>query len=380
MPKNSLVSITIDEIKQGTQPDPTPAPLGVNIIPTGPAIQMTTKSIIYADDLQRLAEQEKQTNKAIKKIEYNEKSIAVIRDLGKDKEQKISIKLLNTDILTSEGTNALKLYLYAFDQINKQAVFNGKLVKNEISLSVKELVKDGIYSSPAYARKVLKKAGLALGSIQILGEVHKGKKLNRQTLITVFPAIDNKIERGALTLTLNEKINWDFFALGYTAFPKEFYKLKGRPFTLAHYIQTLARQNCQKIRDTGGFNISLKAVHNYLRLPPIEKVRNTRRDIIQPIEDAINDIETALPGEISIDICNTSGNLTEYLKGNINIEFYGNLLIYFSGLADTRTEKIEQNKKRREKIENKGRALAYKEQLQAAARGSDPEKDPAADE
>ena len=164
MPENNIVSFPIDNITQKTHQTPKPAPLDVNTIPTGPAIQMTTKSIIYADDLPRLARQEKQISKGIKKIESNADSIAFIKDLGRDREQKISLKLLNTDVLTREGTNALKLFLYTFDKINKQAVYNGKLVKNEISLSVNDLVRDGIYSSPAYARKVLKKAVLALSA------------------------------------------------------------------------------------------------------------------------------------------------------------------------------------------------------------------------
>lgn len=380
MPKNNLVSITIDERKQGTQPGPQPAPLGVNTIPTGPAIQMATKSIIYADDLPRLARQEKQISKGIKKIEYSADSIAFTKALGQDREQIISIKLLNIDRLTSEGTNALKLFLYAFDQINKQAVFNGKLVKNEISLSVNELVRDGIYKSPAYARKVLKKAGAALGDIKILGETYTGKKLNQQTTITIFPTIYNKIASGSLTLKISDDITWDFFAIGYTAFPKELYKLKGRPFTLAYYIQTLARQNCRKIRDTGGFNLSLQAVHNYLRLPPVSETKNARRDIITPIEDAIREIEAALQGQIDIDVCNANEtNINEYIKGNLNIIFSGDLLAYFSGLANTRGEQIEQAKKRKERIETKAKALAYKE-MKKADRGTNPGPDPPAQE
>ena len=382
MPENNIISFYIDNITQKKNQTPKPAPLDVNTIPTGPAIQMATKSIIYADDLPRLARQEKQISKGIKKIEYSADSIAFTKALGQDREQIISIKLLNIDRLTSEGTNALKLFLYAFDQINKQAVFNGKLVKNEISLSVNELVRDGIYKSPAYARKVLKKAGAALGDIKILGETYTGKRLNQQTTITIFPTIYNKIASGSLTLKISDDITWDFFAIGYTAFPKELYKLKGRPFTLAYYIQTLARQktNCRKIRETGGFNIGLQAVHNYLRLPPVSETKNARRDIITPIEDAIREIEEALHGQIDIDVCNAGdSNINSYMQGNINVMFSGDLLAYFSGLADTRGELIAQAIKRKERIETKAKALAYKEMLQAT-RGTDPGPDPTAQE
>ena len=331
-------------------------PEASNMIPSSAAVLQGAQTIIHADDLPGLAVLIKAGSNNVKEVRSSETQLTVIRGTKK-KAQRIAMAIGDPKAFSRDNTNILRLYIYAINQINRQAVTNGKITKRFIYLDPADFVRTGVYKNKHVARKEMLAAAAALKTLWFEGEITIGKDTITQMEVPIFDAIGKKFVRGLLPMGISEKLNWEFFATTYVPFPESLYKLKGRPLSLATYIQLLACNNCERIRETNGFNISVKAVHSWLNLPGIDECKNPNRDIITQIENATAEIEKAVP-EIDIDVCNTGdGSIKDYMRGHINIMYSGTLLEFFKKRADTKTEIILKNAKRKESIVKKAQAL-----------------------
>ena len=157
-----------------------------------------------------------------------------------------------------------------------------------------------------------------------------------------------RLDNGFVTLSVNENFNMEFIAPYFTVFPRFAYALSNNAFTLVRYIFFIARQNAQAIKDKGKFTISLENIRENLGLPSPEEVKNRRyrQLIIDPIANAIEEIEDALQNvpeakEYGFTITpygTDTSSINEWLKGYLEIGLNGDFAETFIRLA-TKAEK-----------------------------------------
>lgn len=197
----------------------------------------------------------------------------------------------------------------------------------EVGFSLQELVDLGMYSTTSNAIRGIKEFFAQQKQTTISGTFQKGRKTIREEGGILF--YHYHIENGYVKLSVNENFNLDFITNYYTVFPRFAYALSINAFSLVRYIFFLARQNTQPIRDKGKFTISLDAVRENLGLPAPEDVKNRRyrQLIIEPIEQAIEEIENALQtvpeaknyGFTITPVVSDTGNINQWLEGYLEI-------------------------------------------------------------
>ena len=143
--------VTQQESEQGKpkriQPAPAAPVLGAypdagNMIPSSPAVLQGAQTIIHADNLQALAEQVKEGSHNVKEVKSSENQLTIIRE-KKKKPQRIATAIEDPAAFIRDNVNILRLYIYAINQINRQAVSNGKITKRTIYLNPVDFVEAG---------------------------------------------------------------------------------------------------------------------------------------------------------------------------------------------------------------------------------------------
>lgn len=190
-----------------------------------------------------------------------------------------------------------KMLNFLLMKINEQVYHNNELSRNYITFTLRELTEEyKISKHIEAARTAFEQAIDALTSIKIRGFTLKGKKRIEQSTIAVLFTYGT-IENGVCVVGISDRINWQFILDTYTILPKAYYQLSAAAADLLYYIFQQARQNCEKIKENGKFNIGLRAVQNYLNLPSENDNRRPAQTIRRPIEEAITAIEEACKGE-----------------------------------------------------------------------------------
>lgn len=252
----------------------------------------------------------------------------------------------NVDDLVKRYDKSLKKIFAFLLQRANQTYFH------EACFSLDELVEIGIYSNTDSARVGLNKAMKKLTSIKISGEVKKGKKVVKNGLHVLFTGYE--IERGYCTVYINPKFNIPFIAQYFTLLPNWSYRLNNKAFSLIEYIFYLARQtaNTKNLKEKGHFNIGFSAINDYLQQPTPKETKNHTRDIIDPILNAITEIEEAQE-DTSFTFTPRYNfdykNAVEFLKGYLQIEFTGEALEYFIARANDQEQEFKKVQKRKEK-------------------------------
>ena len=233
-----------------------------------------------------------------------------------------------------------KILLFALQKMTAQ---NNPL---EVGFSLQELVDLGMYYDTSTARRAVKEFFAQQKLTTLSGTVKKGRKTVKEEGGILF--YHYKINNGFVTLSVNENFNLDFIANYFTVFPRFAYALSNNAFSFVRYIFFLARQNTQAIKDTGIFTISLENIRENLGLPSVNEVNNRkyRQFIIEPIENAIEEVEEALLNVseakeygFTITPCGTdTSNIREWLQGYLEIGLNGDFAETFIRLA-TKAEK-----------------------------------------
>lgn len=256
------------------------------------------------------------------------------------------------EYLQKNNTPFLKVLLFI---LQKMAAQNFPL---EVGFSLKELVSLGIYSNTNNARRAFKEFFNQQKKITLTGEVKKGRQTIKEEGGILF--YHYEIKNGYVKLSVNENFNMEFIAPYFTVFPRFIYGLKNNnAFSLGYYIFYLARQNTKSIKEKGTFTINLDTVRDHLGLPTVEEARQSGRKykqyIIDPIEDAIKDIEMALLNVPEAKDCNftitpyipETSNINEWLDGYLEIGLKGDFaktFIEISTKAEQKKEKFEKLK------------------------------------
>lgn len=237
--------------------------------------------------------------------------------------------------LTKTNKTFTKILLFALQKMTAQ---NNPL---EVGFSLQELVDLGMYYDTSTARRAVKEFFAQQKLTTLSGTVKKGRKTIKEEGGILF--YHYKINNGFVTLSVNENFNLDFLAPYFTVFPRFAYALSNNAFSLVRYIFFLARQNTQAIKDKGSFTISLENIRENLGLPSVDEVKNRkyRQFIIEPIENAIEEVENALMNVpeakeygFTITPCGTdTSNIREWLQGYLEIGLNGDFAETFIRIA-----------------------------------------------
>ena len=263
------------------------------------------------------------------------------------------------DITKLSGYNKSikKIFAFALVKTNEQAYSDGVFRQNYITFPLKELLEVGVYKNIRAARAGYEDAMRALTSLKFSGKISQGKKAaaTQAKIEVLFTGAE--ISNGECKIYLNERINWQYVAPFYTMIPAFYFALPTKAADLLFYVFYLARQNQEKIRDNGYFNINNRSIAQFLGLPDESEAKNPSRDIRQRIEEAIEGIEKKIltsgeKGALMLTPCNgDSTTIKDYLdNGYLKVEIAGSYAPFFINGANQKTRSIEAARRKREKI------------------------------
>ena len=285
---------------------------------------------------------------------------------------KVTIELADIDKLTGSNKPAKKLFVLSLIKANEQAIFDGQLTKDYISFPLQELIDIGFYKTPQSARMGFKAGMDALTSLKIKGHIQQTKKRGSSidALEVLFTGAN--IKGGQCTVYFNPRISWSFIAQYFTILPRYYFKLPNRASDLLYYIFFLARQNTKDIEERGYFTIGFRAIQHRLQLPSEVGLNNPQRDIKQPIEDAIEALETEHSKlyhntEFSLlPVYDEAASVKDFLdNGYLKVTLTGAFAETYIAISKDTAKQIEAAQKRQARITEKAVAIKTAKALEA---------------
>jgi len=339
-------------------------------MPDSPASNLILETLVAGADIADLPERKRQVNHAAK-LEVLESGKRRQVSLKNQKAQ-VTIELADIDKLTGSNKPAKKLFVLSLIKANEQAIYEGQLTKNYVSFPLQELIDTGFYSTPQSARKGFNSGMDTLTSLKIKGHIQQTKKKGStiEALEVLFTGA--RIERGQCMIFFNERINWSFIAQYFTILPRYYFRLPNRASDLLYYIFYLARQHTRDIEGRGYFTIGFRTIQHRLQLPNERGNPNPQRDIKQPIEDAIEELETEHSKRYGntefslLPVCNDTAPIAEYLdNGYLKVGLSGTFAEAFIAISKDTAKQIEAAQKRQARITEKAVAINTAKKLEA---------------
>ena len=285
---------------------------------------------------------------------------------------KVTIELADIDKMTGSNKPAKKLFVLSLIKANEQAIFDGQLTKDYISFPLQELIDIGFYKTPQSARTGFKAGMDALTSLKIKGHIQQTKKRGSSidALEVLFTGAN--IKGGQCTVYFNPRISWSFIAQYFTILPRYYFKLPNRASDLLYYIFFLARQHTKDIEERGYFTIGFRAIQHRLQLPSEVGLNNPQRDIKQPIEDAIEALETEHSKlyhntEFSLlPVYDEAASVKDFLdNGYLKVTLTGAFAETYIAISKDTAKQIEAAQKRQARITEKAVAIKTAKALEA---------------
>lgn len=256
-----------------------------------------------------------------------------------------SITIINKDLIQS--TAAMKLFVFLLAKANQQN-FNPT-----IHFQLQELVNIGWYNHINNARTGFKTHIAAVQSLQMAGEIKKGKRNVKQEGGVLF--YNHKIDQNGVTVWVNENFNLEYLASYYTVLPSWSWALNNNAFEILLYIFMKSRTE-----RTDNFNLSFAIIRERLALPTKEEYTEKGEKwkpgqyVKKPIIDTVENLKTAI--EINSDknikiephyIVNDK-ELDEWLKGYITITISGEYSDKLKEIQKKQNKIIAANTERKE--------------------------------
>ncbi len=288
---------------------------------------------------------------------------------------KVTIELADIDKMTGSNKPAKKLFVLSLIKANEQAIFDGQLTKDYISFPLQELIDIGFYKTPQSARTGFKAGMDALTSLKIKGHIQQTKKRGSSidALEVLFTGAN--IKNGQCTVYFNPRISWSFIAQYFTILPRYYFKLPNRASDLLYYIFFLARQHTRDIEERGYFTIGFRAIQHRLQLPSEIDNGNPYRTIKQPIEEAIEELETEhslLYGNTEfslLPVYDEAASIKDYLdNGYLRVGLTGAFAQTYIEISKDTAKQIEQAEKRQARITEKAVAIKTAKAIEDAER------------
>ena len=288
---------------------------------------------------------------------------------------KVTIELADIDKMTGSNKPAKKLFVLSLIKANEQAIFDGQLTKDYISFPLQELIDIGFYKTPQSARTGFKAGMDALTSLKIKGHIQQTKKRGStiDALEVLFTGAN--IKNGQCTVYFNPRISWSFIAQYFTILPRYYFKLPNRASDLLYYIFFLARQHTRDIEERGYFTIGFRAIQHRLQLPSEIDNGNPYRTIKQPIEEAIEELETehsllyGNPEFSLLPVYDEAASIKDYLdNGYLRVGLTGAFAQTYIEISKDTAKQIEQAEKRQARITEKAVAIKTAKAIEDAER------------
>lgn len=308
----------------------------------------------------------------IKTERKTDNGVTTVRYTRTNRGDKHIITITNADVLLQRNNRHIKKLLPFTLQKMQQQSFPSK-----VAVDLEELVSLGMYSTTDNAWRGLSAFAKAMENIDIHWQRKITKKGEKATTVEEGGVMiyHRKRRQNIGYLSVNEEFPIAVLAREYTVFPSWAYALPIKAFDLALYIFYVARMQKDDILNTGGFNLSLQAIHERLGLPTVKEVetrmnRKYKERIRQPIEEAIEAIEEAVSqsdaaGKFYITpMTNDDADIKEWLQGYIRIDLKDEYAATFLTIAYHKQKKIEAAEKA--KIKAIAEAEAKKEAEKSA--------------
>lgn len=299
----------------------------------------------------------------------------------KSQKASVTIELADIDKITGSNKPAKKLFVLSLIKANEQAIFDGQLTKDYVSFPLQELVDIGFYKSLRSARTGFLSGADTLTSLKVKGHIQRNKKTGStiDTLEVLFTGA--KIDKNQCFIRLNYTIDWSFIAQYFTILPRYYFRLPNRASDLLYYIFYLARQHTRDIEERGYFTIGFRAIQHRLQLPNEVGSPNPQRDIKQPIENAIEELETEhskLYGNTEfslLPVCDDTAPIADYLNnGYLKVGLTGSFAETFIAISKDTAKQIETAQKRQARITEKAVAINTAKKLEAEEKAKSKER------
>lgn len=339
-------------------------------MPDSPASDLFLEVLGAGADIADLPVRKRQVNHAttLEVLEKGKQRQIIL----KSQKASITIELADIDKLTGSNKPAKKLFVLALIKANEQAIHDGQLTKDYISFPLQELVDIGFYKSSNSARAGFSKGADILTSLKIKGKVKKSKKKGAEIEALEVLFTGAKIEKNQCFLRLNYSIDWSFIAQFFTILPRYYFRLPNRASDLLYYIFFLARQHTRDIEERGYFTISFRAIQQRLQLPSEIGNPNPQRDIRQPIETAIEELETEHSkyyGNTEFSLlpeCDDIAPIADYLdNGYLRVGLTGSFAETFIAISKDTAKQIETAQKRQARITERAVAINTAKKLES---------------
>ena len=284
----------------------------------------------------------------------------------------VTIELSDIDKIAGSNKTAKKMFVLALIKANEQAIHGGQLTRNYVSFPLKELVDIGFYKTPQSARRGFKDGMNTLTSLKIKGKLQKGKK--KTTTIEALEVLFTgaRIVKGQCLIYFNDRISWSFLAQYFTILPTYYFELSNRASDLLYYIFYLARQHTKEIQERGYFTINFRSLQAKLNLPSEVGNTNPYRTIKQPIEEAIEEIETAHSRIYNntefalLPVYDDLAPIVDFLdNGYLKVTLSGDFSNMFIELSKKQSKQIETAAKRKNAIVDKAIAMAMSKKMES---------------
>ena len=339
-------------------------------LPTSTASNLIMEALGAGENIADLPARKRKVDHGTQyEVQENGKSRRVIMNAPKTQ---VTVELADIDKLTGSNKPAKKLFVFALIKANKHAIFDGRLAKDGVSFPLQELIEIGFYKTPQSARKGFKDGMDALTSLKVKGTLQETKKKTRSidALEVLFTGAN--IKNGQCTIYFNERINWSFITRYFTILPRYYFRLPSRASDLLYYIFFLARQHTREIEQRGYFNIGFRAIQSKLQLPSEKATKNPKRDIQDPIEEAIAQLETEHCNQYNnmefqlLPCYDETASIADYLdNGYLKVTLVGEFATAFIRISQETAKQIERAEKRQERITEKAVAIKTAKALEA---------------
>lgn len=294
----------------------------------------------------------------LEEISHGKKDIVILEKRGTyiikqtTENNETEIQLDGFSSVLRRNKNTKKFFDFALSKVNERINKNALQEKTEtpqaipVYISLEELVSCGMYSSLRAARRGFDEGTEPLRKIFL--KYKKTGETNAAGWAQLFAGVDRENNVGVIYV-FKSPVWGDVFEQ-YTFMPKWAFALSSRGYDLFRLIISTARRNGAALADKGYINISLRNVQAVLCLPDERETKNPQKDIKQPIDKAIEDIEDCsgttnlqfelLPNDID------DKPIKEYLDtGILRVYMSGQYKLKFTEMA-RRRERIIENKKR----------------------------------
>lgn len=281
--------------------------------------------------------------------EIDNKSIAGTWDIQK-KTTHIVVRIEDINKILGTKNSAPKLFIAFLLFINERAqtTDTGDIF---FEFSTTDLVQMGIYSSLQSARQGLQTQFPLLTNLKITAKLRNSDNIEiGDALRTMFPSVD-KMKNGVYRVYLNNQIKWDDTLTYYMLLPPIYFSMANNAANLLLYIFSIANVKRKEIAKTGKFIISLKALHSRLHLP--FNSTNPRRDMLQPIIKAMNEIvdnfKRNYPNDLNFRITpkfSENAPVYEIIENGVyEISFMASYLNFYKKIAKLKPKKNPNKKK-----------------------------------